>query len=263
MRRGALILIILSITAVSAGARSAGADPDTNAAADSGARSDKNADADSDARSDETADANKNAAADSDARSDEAAAADSGARSDKRKSGTFQISTALMSTTYSLFGGSGGPDRLRYSWFGISFKSTAGPLFRSLIDITVVIPFKIENQLYPAADFSNRDTDTALPPFGLDAVLGFAYQFNVSPMYLLVGTGLHVGLMFEQFRTLTAFGIALDTQIHIKMGRAFALQFGGKLNLDFGGVQNLTRAAKTFTGLSAGFGFYSGIGVSY
>ena len=168
-----------------------------------------------------------------------------------------------MSTTYSLFGGSGGPDRLRYSWFGISFKSTAGPLFRSLIDITVVIPFKVENQLYPAADFSNRDTDTALPPFGLDAVLGFAYQFNVSPMYLLVGTGLHVGLMFEQFRTLAAFGIALDTQIHIKMGRAFALQLGGKLNLDFGGVQNLTRAAKAFTGLSAGFGFYSGIGVSY
>ena len=166
-----------------------------------------------------------------------------------------------MSTTYSLFGGSGGPDRLRYSWFGLSFKSTAGPLFRSLIDITVVIPFKVENQLYPAADFSDRDTP--LPPFGLDAVLGFAYQFNISPIHLLVGTGLHVGLMFERFRTLAAFGIALDAQIHIKMGRIFALQFGGKLNLDFGGVQNLTRAAKTFTGLSAGFGFYSGIGVSY
>ena len=258
MRRGALILIIVSIVIFSAGARSTGADPGKSAAApDGGARSDEAADSGNNtaapeggARSDEAADSGNNAAA-----------PDSDTRLNKGKSGTFQISTALMSTTYSLFGGSGGPDRLRYSWFGLSFKSTAGPLFRSLIDITVVIPFKVENQLYPAADFSDRDTP--LPPFGLDAVLGFAYQFNISPIHLLVGTGLHVGLMFERFRTLAAFGIALDAQIHIKMGRVFALQFGAKLNLDFGGVQNLTRAAKTFTGLSAGFGFYSGIGVSY
>lgn len=176
------------------------------------------------------------------------------------KSGTFQISTVVMASTYSLFGGDG-PDLVRYSWFGISFKSTAGPLFRGLIDITFVIPFKTENQLYPSSEFSKRDTPT--PPFGIDAVLGFAYPFNLSPIYLLVGTGLHTVFMAEGLKTLVAFGLTLDTQISVRMGRVFTLQLGGRFNLDFGGIQRLTKASQAFTGISYGFGFYSGIGLSY
>ena len=225
MRRGALIAIVFSISLLGAYAAEGDA-PDT----------------------------------DTDTVAPEAVPAPESAADPKGKSGTFQISTVIMASTYSLFGGDG-PDLVRYTWFGISFKSTAGPLLRGLIDITVVIPFKTENQLYPSSEFSKRDTP--LPPFGIDAVLGLAYPVNLSPVYLLFGTGLHTVIMAERFRTLTAFGMTLDTQIYIKMGRVFTLQLGGKFNVDFGGIQNLTQAPKAFSGVSYGFGFYSGIGLSY
>ena len=174
--------------------------------------------------------------------------------------GTFQINTVFMTASYPLFG-NGGQDLLRHSSWGISLKSTRGEGFHGMIDLTLLFPYVYEEQSYPAETFSRRSM--TLPPVVLDGVIGLAYAFDISPMILLISAGFHTGLIIEGPNTLAAFGLGLDLQNFVKLGRVLTAQIGVKLNVDFAGIQNFSSESNHFSGLPLAAGLYTGLGLRY
>jgi hypothetical protein len=174
--------------------------------------------------------------------------------------GNFQINTVFQRTSYPLFG-SGGKDIVRHSSAGIGLKSTRGSGFQGVIDLAVLFPYKLEEKIYPAADFSDRSITGF--PIVLDAVLGFGYMFDLSPMVFLVSTGFHTGSLFEGGDSLVAFGLALDAQTFVRLGKIITAQIGFKFAVDFWGTQNFVPGSNELAGFPLTFGLYTGIGLNY
>ncbi len=174
--------------------------------------------------------------------------------------GIFQINTVFQHTSYPLFG-TGGKDIIRQSSAGIGLKSTRGSGFHGTIDLAILFPYKLEEKTYPAASFTDR-TITGFP-IVLDSVLGIGYMFDLSPMVFLVSTGFHAGAMMEGGAYLMAFGLGLDAQSFVKLGKVITAQLGLKLALDFWGMQTFVPGSNEFSGFPFTFGMYTGIGLSY
>jgi len=174
--------------------------------------------------------------------------------------GIFQINTVFQLTSYPLFG-TGGKDIIRHSSAGIGLKSSRGKGFHGIIDLAVLFPYKMEEKLYPAGDFSDRAITGS--PIALDGVIGFGYMFDLSPMFFLVSTGFHTGALLEGGDSLVSFGLGLDVQSFVKLGKVFIAQIGLKFAVDFWGVQTFTAGSNGFAGFPITFGIYTGLGLSY
>ncbi len=157
--------------------------------------------------------------------------------------------------------GTGGKDIIRHSSAGIGLKSSRGEGFHGIIDLAILFPYKLEEKLYPASDFSDR-TITGFP-IVLDAVVGIGYMFDLSPMAFLVSTGFHTGSMLEGGDFLVAFGLGLDAMSFIRLGKVLTAQVGLKFAVDFWGMQTFIPGSNEFAGFPLTYGFYTGIGLSY
>jgi hypothetical protein len=174
--------------------------------------------------------------------------------------GNFQINTVFQRTSYPL-SGSGGNDIVRHTSAGIGLKITRGKKFQGVLDLAVLFPHKLEEKIYPAADFSERSISGF--PIVIDAVLGFGYMFDLSPMVFLVSTGFHTGSLLEGGNSLVAFGLALDAQTFVRLGKIITAQIGLKFAVDFWGTQNFVPGSNELAGFPITFGLYTGIGLNY
>jgi hypothetical protein len=174
--------------------------------------------------------------------------------------GLFQINSVFQATSYPMFG-SGGKDVIRVSSAGISLKTARGTGVQGVFDLAVLFPFRYQEKLYPANEFSNRNVSGM--PLGLDAVIGMGYRFDLAPLDFVVSGGFHTNALFEGGDYLVAFGLAFDAQAHVRMTRTLTAQVGLKFALDFGGIQTFISGSNEFAGFPTSLGFYTGIGLVY
>lgn len=174
--------------------------------------------------------------------------------------GLFQINTVFQGNSYPLFG-SGGKDVIRVSSAGIGLKSTRGNGLHGVIDIAVLFPFKVQERIYPANEFSDR-TGSGFGT-GLDATVGMGYRFNLEPMSFFLAAGFHTGALFQGGAYLVAFGLSMDAQAHVRMTQTLTAQIGLKAAVDFGGIQTFVSGSNEFAGFPTSIGFYTGLGISY
>ena len=174
--------------------------------------------------------------------------------------GIFQINTVFQRTTYPLFG-TGGKDIIRHSSAGIGLKSSRGEGFHGVIDLAILFPYKLEEKLYPASDFSDRAITGF--PIVLDAVIGFGYMFDLSPMVFMVSTGFHTGALLEGGDSLVSFGLGLDAMSFVRLGKVLTAQIGLKFAVDFWGVQTFIPGSNELAGFPLTYGLYTGLGLSY
>ena len=174
--------------------------------------------------------------------------------------GIFQINTVFQRTTYPLFG-TGGKDIIRHSSAGVGLKSSRGEGFHGIIDLAILFPYKLEEKLYPASGFSDRAITGF--PIVLDAVIGFGYMFDLSPMVFLVSTGFHTGALLEGGDSLVSFGLGLDAMSFVRLGKVLTAQIGLKFAVDFWGVQTFIPGSNELAGFPLTYGIYTGLGLSY
>jgi len=174
--------------------------------------------------------------------------------------GTFQLNTVFQHTSYPLFG-SGGKDIIRQSSAGIGLKSTRGEGFHGTIDLALLFPYKMEEKKYPSTSFSNREISGF--PLVLDSLVGIGYMFDLSPMVFLVSGGFHTGAMFDSGKFLMSFGLGLDAQSLVKLGKVLTAQIGLKFAVDFWGMQTFTPGSDQFSGFPLTIGLYTGLGLKY
>lgn len=174
--------------------------------------------------------------------------------------GNFQINTVFLGTSYPLFG-TGGKDVLRHSSVGLGLKSTRGDKLMGSFDLAVLFPYKLEEKTYPSDDFSGRSISGF--PIVLDAVLGIGYSFDLSPLVLMISGGFHTGSVLDGNDSLVSFGLGLDAQSFVKLGKVLTAQFGLKFAVDFWGSQNFVSGSDSLAGLPITFGLYTGLGVNY
>lgn len=174
--------------------------------------------------------------------------------------GNFQINTVFLRSSYPLFG-AGGKDILRHSSVGLGIKSTRGAKLMGSFDLAVLFPYKLEEKTYPDNSFSDRDITGF--PIVLDAVLGIGYSFDLSPLVFLVSGGFHTGSVLDGQDSLVAFGLGLDAQSFVKLGKIMTAQFGLKFAVDFWGSQNFVPGSDDLAGFPITFGFYTGLGLNY
>ncbi len=173
--------------------------------------------------------------------------------------GLFHINSVFQHTSYPLFG-SGGKDVLRLSSAGIALKSTRGEGLQGVIDIALLFPYKIEEKIFPAKDFRSRPVGSSI---ALDGLVGLGYRLSTPPMSYLFSAGFHTGVLLEGASSLVAFGVGLDAQTHVQLGKQFTAQLGAKMALDFGGTQSFSAGSNQFAGLPLSLGFYTGVGLVY
>ena len=172
--------------------------------------------------------------------------------------GLFQLNSVFMRMSYPMYG-SGGKDVIRYSAAGIGLKSTRGEKLQGVIDVTILFPYRMQEKLYPATDFSGRAVSGQ--PIGVDGLLGVGYSFDLDPLYCFVSAGFHTGTLMEGGNSLLAFGLGLDAQAQVRLGKAFTSQLGLKLSMDFTGTQNFVSGSNQYAGFPVGIGIYTGIGI--
>jgi hypothetical protein len=172
--------------------------------------------------------------------------------------GLFQLNSVFMRMSYPMFG-SGGKDVIRHSSAGIGIKSTRGDTIQGVIDITVLFPYKMQEKLYPAKDFSTRSVSGQ--PLGLDGLVGIGYNIELDPLFIFLSAGFHTGFLMEGGSTLLAFGLGIDGQAQVRLGKALTSQIGLKLSMDFTGTQSFIAGSNQFAGFPVGIGLYTGVGI--
>jgi len=172
----------------------------------------------------------------------------------------YQMNTIFQVSRYP-FTGSGGKDILKTTSIGFSFKNTKGIGLHSVFDAAVLIPYRSELKAYPSGSFT--EVPPMAFPVGLDILAGLGYMQDLDAIAFLYSGGLHINSLFEGSNMLTVFGLGVDIQAFVRLGKMLTAQIGGKFATDFGGLQTFLPGEYGFEGVTFTYAVYTGLGINY
>lgn len=173
--------------------------------------------------------------------------------------GLFQLNTRFQGNSYPLFGSGGGKDVYRVGSVGIGVKSVSGQgAVGGNIDLAILFPQSFAEKIYPATSFTKGTFSNF--PLGLDALLGVGFNIGKQAFRFQLGTGFHIGGLFVSGSYLLSFGLGIDAQTYVHLGKTFTVQIGINAAVDFFGTQNYNAGSDQFAGFPFNVGFYTGFG---